>query len=172
VKIDVDGQVATQPLTVLRDPKSLGSDATIKANTDFLLGLVDDLNDAAKVINRIEQVRKQISDLREQHGKDRAYAKQIAAGDKLEAQLKEVESRYFPLQLTGRIEDAFRVPTRIYGNLANLAWLTEGGADLPPTDQAVQLRGEIELQLASAKHEADALEQKAIPTFLASLQSN
>jgi photosystem II stability/assembly factor-like uncharacterized protein len=171
VRIDVDGQTASQPLTVLRDPKSLGSDATIKANSAFLLGIVDDLNEAAVVINRIEQVRKQISDLREQHGNDRAYAKQIAAGNKLDAQLREVESLYFPLQLTGRTEDAFRVPTRIYGNLTNLAWLTEGGADLPPTNQAVQMRGEIEQQLASAKQKADALEQKAIPAFLAGLEA-
>jgi hypothetical protein len=34
------------------------------------------------------------------------------------------------------------------------------------------MRSEIEQQLASAKQKADALEQKAIPAFLASLQSN
>jgi len=171
VKIDVDGQAASQSLTVLRDPKSLGTDATLQANTDFLLGIVEDLNASATVINHIEQVRKQISDMREQHGKDRAGAARVAAAIKLDSQLKDVESLYFPLQLTGRTEDAFRVPTRIYGNLTNIAWLTEGGADLPPTDQAMQLHGEIRQQLAGARQKMDALE-KAVQAVVGSVPSN
>ncbi|UAK23134.1 VPS10 domain-containing protein [Sphingomonas nostoxanthinifaciens] len=169
VKIDVDGQISTQPLTVLRDPKDLGSETDIKANTDFLLGLVDDLNGAAATINRLEEVRKQIGDLHAQHGKEPAYAARIAAADRMDARLKEVEALYFPLALTGRIEDAFRVPSLIYGNLANLAFLTEGGADLPPTDQAVALHGELRQQLAHAKQQADLLEQQEVGPFLAGL---
>ena len=168
VKIDTDGQTATQSLTVLRDPKDLGSQADIKANTDFLLALVDDLDGAATVINRLEQVRKQIGDLRAKHGNEPAYRARIGDADALDARLRAVESLYFPLALTGRTEDAFRVPTVIYGSLTNLAWLTEGGADLPPTDQAVALHAELRQRLADAKQKADALEQSAIPAFLAS----
>lgn len=67
----------------------------------------------------------------------------IEQANKMEKQIFPVEEKFFPLALTGRTEDAFRVPTRICGKLTNLAFLVEGGADLPPTDQSVELNGEL-----------------------------
>ena len=66
---------------------------------------------------------------------------------------------FFPLGLTGRSEDAFRVPTTLYGKLTNLAFLVEGGADLPPTDQSVEVNKELQQQLSEAQAAAKSLNE-------------
>jgi photosystem II stability/assembly factor-like uncharacterized protein len=171
VRLDVDGQQTTQPLVVLRDPKDLGSEADIKANTDFMLQLVGEMNTSAGIINHYEDLRKQINDVRDQHRGDASYTALIASGDKLDTKLKAVEELFFPLALTGRIEDAFRVPTVLYGDLTNLAFLVEGGADLPPTDQSVEMNRILQEQLDVAKRRAAELDQKDIPAYVDSLKT-
>ncbi len=171
VKLNVDGKQSTQPLTILRDPKDLGTEQDIKANTDFLLQLRAELDEAGDTINRIELTRKQLTDLQTLLRGKPEYASSLQAAARLEQAIYAVEGRYFPLQLTGRTEDAFRNPTVLYGKLTNLAFLTEGGADLPPTDQAVQLNKELQQQLAEAQQAAKDLNDKLIPEFNASLKA-
>jgi hypothetical protein len=67
---------------------------------------------------------------------------------------------FFQLQLTGRTEDAFRNPTVLYSKLTNLACLVDGGVDLSPTDQSVEMNKELQQQLAEAQLAAKTLNEK------------
>lgn len=170
VKLSVDGKEYTQQLEVLRDPADLGTDADIKANTTFLLQLRSELDEAGVTINNIEWVRKQLADLQTLlAGKPNDVSVGQAVGN-LEQQIYSVEGKYFPLALTGRTEDAFRVPTTLYGKLTNLAFLVESGADLPPTDQSVAVNKELQQQLTEAQDAARNLNDKLIPEFNAMLK--
>jgi hypothetical protein len=84
--------------------------------------------------------------------------------------MESVEERFFSLALTGRTEDAFRAPTRLYGDLTNLAFLVDGGADLPPTDQSVAVNKELQHQLADAAEAVRNLNETVIPAFNATLK--
>jgi hypothetical protein len=53
----------------------------------------------------------------------------------------------------------------LYGKLTNLAFLVEGGADLPPTDQSVALNKELQQQLAEAKQAFQQLGSGPIAQF-------
>jgi hypothetical protein len=170
VKLTVDGKESSQPLEILRDPKDLGTEQDIMANTKFLLELRSELDQSADTINRIEWARKQLADLETMIGANSKNASVLDAAKDLEKKIEAVEGKYFPLALTGRTEDAFRVPTMLYGKLTNLAFLTEGGADLPPTDQAVALNKELQQQLAEAQAAAKELNGKTIPAFNAMLK--
>ncbi|MGE5245279.1 MAG: hypothetical protein ACM3SQ_13700 [Betaproteobacteria bacterium] len=83
----------------------------------------------------------------------------------LEKKIYAVEGRFFPLSLTGRTEDAFMVPSVLYGNQANLGFIVENGADLPPTDQAVELNEEQQQQLKRARQAVRQLYDTTVTKF-------
>ncbi len=60
VRLVVDGQAATQPLTVLRDPHAPGSDADIEASVKTLRQICDDISHTSDSINQIEWLRRQL----------------------------------------------------------------------------------------------------------------
>lgn len=60
VRLTVDGQSLTQPLTVLRDARAPGSEADIELSVKTLLRIREDINHAADSINDLEWLRKQL----------------------------------------------------------------------------------------------------------------
>ena len=60
VRLKVDGQSYTQPLTVLSDPHAPGSAADIDLSVKTLLRIRDDISHASDDVNHMEWLRKQI----------------------------------------------------------------------------------------------------------------
>jgi photosystem II stability/assembly factor-like uncharacterized protein len=61
VRLKVEGQQPyTQPLTVLRDPHALGSDADIDLSVKTLLRIRDNISRVSDTVNQIEWLRKQL----------------------------------------------------------------------------------------------------------------
>ncbi len=171
VKLNVDGKESSQPIEILRDPQDLGSVEEIKANVQFELKLRDEMNQSAEMINHMEWMRKEVADLTVMLAGDPKYAAVVEAAKKLENQTRPVEELFFPLALTGRTEDAFRAPTVLYGKLTNLAFLVEGGADLPPTDQSVELNKQLQEQVVEARQAVKELNENAVTAFNALLKA-
>ena len=60
VRLTVDGETFTQPLTILRDPRSPGSESDIDLSVKMQLRIREDINRAADTVNQIEWIRKQL----------------------------------------------------------------------------------------------------------------
>jgi photosystem II stability/assembly factor-like uncharacterized protein len=60
VRLKVEGHSYTQPINILRDPRSPGSDADIELSVKTLLRIRDDISHTADTVNQIEWLRKQI----------------------------------------------------------------------------------------------------------------
>jgi hypothetical protein len=60
VRLKVDGQTFTQPLTILGDPRAPGSDADIDLSVKTLLRIRDNINHVSDTVNQIEWLRKQL----------------------------------------------------------------------------------------------------------------
>lgn len=60
VRLKVEGQTYTQPITVRRDPRSPGSEADINASVKTLLQIRDDITSVSGTVNQIEWMRKQL----------------------------------------------------------------------------------------------------------------
>ena len=165
IKLNVDGKETTQTLEIVGDPNSLAKDPDIKANVDFQLQIRNEMTEAGQMINRIEWTRKQLDDLVTMLGDDPKNASLIQAARELDKKICDVEGKFFPLSLTGRTEDAFRAPSVLYGNLANLGFVVENGADMPPTDQAVELNKELQQQLADSRQAVKQLYETAVAQF-------
>ena len=167
---------ATQPLTVQKDPNTTGTDADVQAQAKLARTIRGEQDSLARMINRLEWVRKQVRDLAAQL-RDSALvsdsaAKRIAGlADTLERRILRVEGVMFDVNLTGAREDAFRNPMQLYGRLAALqSDLAENGADFAPTSQQVAVHEVLAQRLADASTRFADLLTKALPQFSAELR--
>jgi hypothetical protein len=60
VRLKVENQSYTQPVSILRDPKSPGSDADIDSSVKTLLRIRDDIDGVSDRVNQMEWLRKQL----------------------------------------------------------------------------------------------------------------
>ena len=64
VRLKVEGQSFSQPLTVLRDPRITASDADIEQSVKTLTAIRDDISHVSDTVNQIEWLRKQLEDIK------------------------------------------------------------------------------------------------------------
>jgi hypothetical protein len=90
VRLKLEGQSYTQPITVVRDPHSPGADADIAASVKTLLQITEDITTVSNTINQIEWLRKQLevieAMLRPPKKKPRERAQLVEADDEYDAE--------------------------------------------------------------------------------------
>jgi hypothetical protein len=64
VRLKVDGQSFSQPLTVAPDPRITTSDTDVQQSVKTLLAIRDDISHVSDTVNRIEWLRKQLEDIK------------------------------------------------------------------------------------------------------------
>jgi len=166
-----------QPITVLKDPNTTASDSDVAAQTRLALAIRAAQDSVARMINRLEWVRKQLQDLGGQLRGDSAVAGDAVAKrlatltDSLDRRAVLVEAVLFDVQLTGAREDAFRGPMQLYGRLAALqSDVAENGADFAPTTQQLAVHALFQQRLAEASARFADFMQKQLPVFGAELR--
>lgn len=151
VKLSVDGQEFSQPLTVLKDPNSTGSEADIQKQTMMLLDLRKDLESAADMVNQIEWIRGQLEKLRPSL---RNNADAGRAADDLEKKLIDIEENLIQRKLTGTGQDGVRWPTKLVSKLNYLANGVSGG-DFQPNTQQKEVHAMFKTQLVALRRRLD-----------------
>ncbi len=121
VTVRAGGQQASQPLTVLKDPNSGGSETEVAEQTRMALDIVADLNATVDMINAAEAARAQLASLRNILAADSATADIRAQADSLERKLVSVEEPLFQMRVTGRGQDLLRWPMQLAEQLVYLA---------------------------------------------------
>lgn len=187
VRLTVAGQTLTEPLAILRDPKSPGSDTDIEASIKALLRIRDDISRTSDMVNRIEWIRKQLEDNESMLSSEISEAKAEQKSDtKLTDLLKSVRSMDDKMQtveysllakVDANSDDKYYVSA--YKVYLNLIWLNAeigsgggdvaGGADFAPTDTDMMLLDMYEKALASATENYRQLMDKDFPAFNHSL---
>jgi hypothetical protein len=152
VKLTVDGKEYSQPLTVLKDPNSAGSDADISRQMALLWDLRKDMESVADMVNQIESIRGQLDSLRTLV-KDASVK---AAADDLEKKLTDIEDNLIQRRLTGQGQDTVRWPPRLISKLNYLA-NGVGGSDFAPTTQHQEVYATFKTQLADLRRRMDAV---------------
>ena len=164
VKLSVDGQELSQPLTIKKDPNSGGSEADIQAQAAMLAELRKDLESAAEMVNQIEMIRGQLESLRLllPAGADSAPVK--AAADDLDKKLTEVEDNLIQRRLTGTGQDGVRWPVRL---MSKISYLANGlsGSDFGPTTQQREVHAQFKEQLSAHRKRLDVVMSKDLRAF-------
>lgn len=133
VTLTLGGRDYTQPLTVLKDPHSGGTDADIGAQTSVLMSLRDGLNAGIDAVNHLEFMRAQVQSI--QRTASDTEVKQMAA--EVYDALSELEMNFYDLRVTGG-QDGVRYAAKL---LSRFNYLANGisGSDFKPTDQHMEV---------------------------------
>jgi photosystem II stability/assembly factor-like uncharacterized protein len=187
VRLTVGKQTFTEPLTILRDPHSPGSDADIEASIKALLRIRDDISRTSDMVNRIEWMRKQledtaamltseISDAKAQQKNDAKQADLLKSVQAMDAKMQAVEYSFITRSDADSDDKYYVNAYKIY---LNLIWLNAeigtgggdvaGAADFPPTDTDMSLLQTYEQALTSATENYHELMDKELPAFNHSL---
>jgi hypothetical protein len=159
VKLTVEGKDYTQPLRVLKDPHSNGTDADIQSQTKLVTSIISSADNMADAVNQIESLRAQLLDLKNALAATEANTAVRTAADQLNTKLVEIEGHIIQLKLTGRGQDDVRFPPELLSKLDYLASSVES-SDYQPTTQQVAVHDELKEQAAThAQHLKLLLEQ-------------
>jgi hypothetical protein len=171
VKMEVEGQELSQTLTVLKDPRSEGTLADVRAQYDLSMKIYNDINHVVDAVDLIESMRVQIKDLLERLETMEGQASVIAAAKELEGKLTATEDKLVQRALAEGDPKSFRQRQRVYGQLSFLTSTIGGGsADFPPTTQQIAVYDELKKEMTAALDELDALLETDVPAFNTVLQ--
>ncbi|HEY6044983.1 MAG TPA: hypothetical protein VIU65_00185, partial [Pyrinomonadaceae bacterium] len=161
VKLTVDGQEAgSQPLKVMIDPNSGGSEADVQRQTAMLMDLRKDLESAADLVNRIEIIRGQLASMRQVV----TDASVKSGADDLEKKLTDIEDNLIQRKFSGQGQDTTRFPNELIGKITYLAGGVSGG-DYPPNTQQQEVKSMFETQLADLRKRLDAVVTTDVAAF-------
>jgi hypothetical protein len=179
IRLTVDGESYTQPLAIVRDPSSTGSDADLAEQMKFQLRIRGDISSASEMVNQIEWMRKQLDDVQKMLRNDRTKAAVLKSVQDMDEKMQTVEYKLLSKALTTSDDKYFISAYKIYfdliwlnGEVGTGAGDVAGGADFGPTDTARGLLDMIEKDLAGVKAEYRTLIDKEVPAFNKSLVAN
>ncbi|HEV2306599.1 MAG TPA: hypothetical protein VGR93_13855 [Candidatus Acidoferrales bacterium] len=187
VRLTAGQRTFTEPLTILRDPKSPGTDADIDASVKALLRIRDDITRTSDMVNRIEWNRKQLEDTEAMLKSEIATAKADQKDDAKAADLlksvqdmdEKMKTVEYALVARADTNSDDKYYVEAYKVYLNLIWLNAeigtgggdvaGGADFAPTETDMTLLQNYEKVLAAATVQYNQLMNKEFPAFNRSL---
>jgi photosystem II stability/assembly factor-like uncharacterized protein len=130
VRLTLGTQQYTQPLTVVKDPHSAGTQADIQSQMALLHQIQANLKTAVDMVNHVEHIRGQIEEL---EGAQKSNAKLSAAARAVDGKLIALEEDLYDVKLTGG-QDGMRWPAGVVQKIFHLA-SDVAQSDFAPTDQ-------------------------------------
>ena len=121
VKLKVGEHELSQPLKVIKDPQSGGSDADLEAQTSLARDLAADLDRVVDTINAAETVRGQLAFLRSLLPAAGDHKDVREAAEALDKKVVAFEENLFQIRITGRGQDLLRWPGKVAEQLLYLA---------------------------------------------------
>ena len=164
VTLKYAGAQESQPLVILKDPASGGSEQAIATQMQTQTGIVADINEAVTQINSLELVRGQLANLEELSEKDTSLADVNKASDELTDKLVTIEKQLMQMQTTGRGQDNVRWPVQVAEQLLYLAQ-SVGGSDYAPTASQQEVAQVLHARLVKIRAQVETLLKQDVPAF-------
>jgi photosystem II stability/assembly factor-like uncharacterized protein len=164
VKLRVGGQEYTQPLQVLKDPGSGGSEPEIQQQFAALKSIKGDVASTLGMLNTVEAVRSQLQNLSRLLAGDGQSAEVCASSDSLEQKFMAFEASLHQIRNTGRGQDNVRYPSRLIEQLQYLAGGV-GDGDFAPTTQQQEVRQLLAQQVQTYRTQLDQLISQDLTQF-------
>jgi len=165
VKLVVDEKEFSEPLVVKKDPNSAGTVKDIEVQVALLLEIRENMDSAARMINQIEWIRKQIDDLQELLEGDESAESLIEKSNELDEKFIALEDKLSPTGYSGSYaRDGLRWPEMFFYRSSGLA---SGIAqtDFAPTTQQKEAHEYLSDQLSSYENEFTQLTGEALDDF-------
>ncbi|MBI4500305.1 MAG: sialidase [Gemmatimonadetes bacterium] len=169
VKLKAGEREETQPLVVLKDPTSAGSEQDIRDQVSVLSQLQNDLATSVAMVDQIEVVRAQLQSIGRLLASDDQTKDVRAAADSLEQKFIAVEENLHQLTVTGRGQDNLRRPAKLTAKINYLA----GGiasSDFAPTTQQREVKQLLEQEITTVRGQLEQLLSRDLTQFNAKLR--
>jgi photosystem II stability/assembly factor-like uncharacterized protein len=189
VRLTVEGKTYTQPLTLLNDPHSPGTQADLEASLKATLRIRNDIDSVSDSVNQIEWMRKQLSVveamLKSESNQNREMGKSdkqktdedlLKSVNQMDQKLQDVEFKLVSKDQANSDDKYYVSAYKVY---LNLIWLNgemgtgagdvAGDAGYGPTDTGLQLLEMIEKDMHAAESDYRNLLEKDLPAFNHSL---
>jgi hypothetical protein len=171
VKLTADGVTTQQPLKVLIDPHSPGTQASIDATVHMQLRIRDDVNQASDIVNQIEWMRKQLTDI-EGTFTDGQRTELLASANSIDQKMQDVEYQLLSKALAASDDKIYSSAYKVYfdllwlnGEIGSGAGDVSGGGDYGPTATTPLLLADIEKDLQHGKADYQSLMSGPLPSF-------
>jgi hypothetical protein len=165
VRMVVNGQSYTQPLTIVKDPRTTATDADLREQFALLMRIRDKTSQANDAVKTIRAVKAQLTDRSKKMPADKSAAFASAA-NALTSKLSAVESEIYQVKNQSS-QDPLNYPIKLNNKIAALSGVV-GGTDAKPTSQSYTVFNDLSTQLdAQLARMRDAL--SVLPSINASL---
>jgi hypothetical protein len=144
VRLNVRGQSYTQPLVIVKDPRSTATDAELKEQFDFLMRIRDKTSQANDAVKTIRNVKAQLTDRAKRMPADQAGPFSRIAGD-LSTKLSAIEGEIYQVRNQSS-QDPLNYPIKLNNKIAALTGVV-GGTDAKPTSQSYTVYDDLASQL-------------------------
>ncbi len=172
LRLTVNGQTFTQPLTILKDPHAPSTDADIDASVKTLLRIRDDITHTSDMVNRIEWMRKQLEDVNAMLADQKSKADLRKSVQQMDQKMQSVEFKLLAREQANSDDKYYTDAYKVY---LNLIWLNgevgtgagdvAGGADFAPTPASLEVLQSIEKSLSEATADYQNLMTQQLPAF-------
>lgn len=169
VRMTAGGRTTSRSFEVIKDPDIAAPPSDLAASTAAGVRIRDGLNASVAMINRLENMRKQIEDLLK-----------VNAGRKpVEQALRDLDRKMWDVEMMlvtrTEIHSDDKWYVEAYQVYMNLVWLNgvigsgagdvQGGADYRPTDASMQILDMLEQELKAAQAAFSQVVEKDVPAF-------
>ena len=152
VRLTVNGQSQTQPLTIVKDPRVTATQADLREQFNFLIKIRDKTSEANNAVRLIRNVKAQLAARTKAMPAGRAAAFKTQS-DALAARLSAIEAEIYQVKNQSG-QDPLNYPIRLNNKIAALAGVVASG-DFKPTSQSYavfnELSAQLDVQLAAMK---------------------
>jgi photosystem II stability/assembly factor-like uncharacterized protein len=163
VRLTVGEESMTVPAQLKQDPRSSATQADLQAQFDFLLAANRKLTEIHEQIERIREVRKQLTDLRTRIGKDDKAKPIVDAAKDLDKKMTAIEEALYQTKNRSS-QDPLNFPIRLNDKLASVADSAATG-DFAPTAQHHAVYAGLAQQIDAQLTQLRALWDKDLPAL-------
>ncbi len=177
VKLTAAGQLQSQPVVVVKDPRTPASLEDAIASFKLSYSIYQDTNLSVQLINQIEWSRKQLEDLRAVLAARHAGKSLLDATEEIDKKYLAQENQLLHPTIAEGDEKSFRGPLGLY---LKFVWLgaevgtgggdVAGNSDFAPTEPEKQVFSLLDGQLHEVQSALGAIETGAVPAYNALLQ--
>jgi photosystem II stability/assembly factor-like uncharacterized protein len=160
VKLTVNGQSYTQPLTLKMDPRINTSPEDLHKQYEMQMGAVEGMNDSYESLEQVKSVRAQVKDLSKGvHGKDK-LVKNLSALDNQCAELEGAAGHsFYGVPSSGKPPENFSTLNQHFAAIFAVA----DSADAAPTTQAATAYQDLGQSETDLRRRWSAIRERDIP---------
>ena len=164
LRLTVNGKSMETDFEILKDPRSTGTDADLKAQFDFLQEVIAKVSETHTAIKKIRTAREQINRAIDPIKDQKEAMKDVLEKAKaIQDDMKKIEEALYQTKNRSG-QDPLNFPIRLNNKLAHLNSLA-GSGNFRPTDQMIAFKKEITAEIDAQLAALDKIFKQEVPAF-------